>query len=65
MVEVNEKYGVIGVDGKYIINPQFETDFHFDKPHGTAVVCSGKKYGIIDSQGSYILNPTFLKLSGC
>lgn len=46
-------------------NPQFETDFHFDKPHGTAVVCSGKKYGIIDSQGSYILNPTFLKLSGC
>ena len=57
VVEVNEKIWRYWVDGKYIINPQFETDFHFDKPHGTAVVCSGKKYGIIDSQGSYIIKP--------
>jgi len=52
------KWGYIGDDGKFIINPKFSKAEDFMK-NGLARVYSGEKVGLIDKNGSYILQPQF------
>ena len=45
------------MDGKYVINPQFDAvlDFH----EGKAGVRQGKVWGFVDKNGRFIVNPQF------
>ena len=56
------KWGYIGGDGKFIINPKFSKAEDFMK-NGLARVYSGEKVGLIDKSGNYMLQPQFEDIS--
>ena len=53
-----EKYGYIDIEGKIVINPQFDDARLFKE--GLALVRSGTdKWGYIDKEGKYVVNPQY------
>ena len=52
------KYGFIGTDGRYIINPQFDNVSYFAK-NGLALVEVDKKYGYINKNGQYVIEAKY------
>ncbi len=59
--EKSGKWGFIGKDGRFVINPQFDEVFPFNE--GLAVVRVGdngtSRFGYIDGTGKYVINPQF------
>jgi hypothetical protein len=58
LIYQDEKAGWCDKDGKFIINPQFESAEVFGESK-IACVKSGDKYGYIDSEGKIAINPQF------
>lgn len=56
-VKYGDKWGYINYEGKYEINPQFDTARYFI--NGIALVRNGKEYGYINTDGKYIINPQY------
>lgn len=56
VVLTNEKYGVIGVDGKYLINPQFK---NMAADGDWFAIYQNDKWGWCDKDGKIIINPQF------
>jgi uncharacterized protein (TIGR02145 family) len=56
VVSSDDKYGVIGKDGKYIINPQFE---YMMNDGEWFVIDQNDKWGWCDANGKIIINPQF------
>lgn len=56
-----KKWGCVNNEGKYEINPQFETDIFnsFGFKNGVSVVKQGESFGYIDKKGKYTINPQF------
>jgi len=56
-----KQWGCIGDDGKYQINPQFESaNFNpYGFKNGVSLVSQGGSFGYIDKNGKYIINPQF------
>ncbi len=55
--EEKDKWGLIGADGREILEPQFDDYSNFSE--GVAWVKLNKKWGLIDSSGTMMLKPTF------
>lgn len=55
--ELNEKYGYINKNGKWILKPQFEEASKLSE--GRAAVELNGKYGFIDSNGKYVVYPKY------
>jgi hypothetical protein len=51
------KFGFIGTDGKWVIDPQFEAVGTF--ADGLAAVRVGGKSGFIDRKGKFVINPQY------
>lgn len=64
-VELNEEWGYIDKDGKYVIEPQFSWAYNFSDAGlacvsiGNSYVAGGAKYGYIDTNGKWVINPQF------
>lgn len=56
--KLGDKWGYINSEGKFEINPQFDTVSIFSKD-GLAVFSVDGKYGYIKKDGSYAINPQF------
>jgi hypothetical protein len=56
-----KKWGCIGTDGKYKINPQFDgVDFNQSGfKNGFSIVSQGGSFGYIDKKGKFAINPQF------
>lgn len=52
----NDKWGIIGRDGKYIVNPQFDK---ITLDGENYLFCKGRRYGWCDKEGHYLINPQF------
>ncbi|PIY34717.1 MAG: hypothetical protein COZ08_00380, partial [Bacteroidetes bacterium CG_4_10_14_3_um_filter_42_6] len=50
-----KEWGYVGKDGKWVINPQFESAANFNNK--LARVKSGGEWGYINDEGKYIINP--------
>jgi hypothetical protein len=59
-VKINNKWGLIDSDGKWIIQPKFDWSFKFNE--GVSSVCLNSKYGIIDNSDNWIAQPIFDQL---
>lgn len=51
------KWGFIDKNGKFVINPQFDSVSNF--VDGLACVVANELYGYIDTTGAYVINPQF------
>jgi hypothetical protein len=56
IVSNNDKYGVIGIDGKYIVNPQFKCMIADGEWFS---IYQNEKWGWCDKNGKIIINPQF------
>lgn len=55
-----DKWGYIGKDGKFRIEPQFDCAYPFDEnANGTAAVSNGSGYGFINDRGKFTVEPQF------
>jgi hypothetical protein len=52
-----EHFGLIDLNGKYQVNPQF--DALFFGPNNTFIAYDGDRWGLIDAAGKYLFNPQF------
>ena len=65
LVKQSSKWGFIGVDGQFVIPPQFDgsriepTMTHFSE--GLAGVTKDGKFGYIDKSGGFVIAPQFHK----
>lgn len=57
LVQKNQKYGFVGLDGKMVISARY--DFAQSFCEGLAVVKIGHKYGFIDPRGRWHIRPTY------
>jgi len=57
-VQSDEKWGYIDNQGKYVVNPQFQSAYLFTE--GIAVVeSSDGRFGYIGEDGKFLINPTY------
>ncbi len=56
-VQSGDVYGYIDLEGKYVINPQFDLAYPFTD--GLALVKKGDLFGYIDEKGSYVIPPKY------
>lgn len=57
-VKSSEQWGFVSTEGKYVINPQFESAYFFSD--GLALVQSSEgKFGYVGSDGKYIINANY------
>ena len=55
-----DKWGYIGEDGKFKIEPQFDCAYQFDENvNGNAAVSNESGYGFINSKGEFTVEPHF------
>jgi hypothetical protein len=59
VVSSDDKYGVIGKDGKYIINPQFKYMFADGE---WFAISQNDKWGWCDTNGKIVINPQFANI---
>lgn len=52
MVETKGKYGLVGADGKFVLEPKYDEIREFND--GVSHVKLGDKYGYLDSDGSFL-----------
>lgn len=55
--EVGGKWGYVGEDGAWVIEPRFEEAEDFSEDFG--LVKSGGKWGYIDQRGAWVIEPRF------
>ncbi len=59
---MGQRFGFIGMDGKFEINPQFDKAGTFQD--GLAPVWLAGKEGYVNKQGKYVWNPTAYRTAG-
>lgn len=60
-VKLNGKYGILGVDGEYLIEPRYDEIREFND--GTSQLMLGGKYGFMDSDGSFLTKVEYDEIS--
>lgn len=60
-VKSGDVFGYIDLEGKYVINPQFDSAFPFTD--GLALVKKGDLFGYIDEKGTYVIAPKYIRAS--
>lgn len=58
-VEVNGKYGIIDLEGNYLISPMSDEYIFLYSPDDMNVYCEDGKYGYVDGKGEVIISPQF------
>ena len=58
VVKLDGKYGFIGVDANYIVEPKYKMAYPFQYGYAVVVGDNGK-YGVVDAEGNEILKPEY------